>query len=310
MLWPMDAKAVVCLTGDIDAAQDVAKNRLDRIFEVLDDHKIKYTFFITAQLFLDNFDAVKPVVYHGDEIAGHGDVHTGFSGQEYVVQKKRLENMISIIRDVSGIRVKGFRAPNLSGDLVTTKAANDVGLIYDSTTTTHETWINFRGNLLKLKSRKIKKFLISSRMSGRSRTLLKKLHYSQPLVRVLHISSLRPEATQATYLPFNPLIDGKTIDILVIPVSNVDDRSLIDVGPKYRDWEKVAKIWQKTFDDIYMARGVYVLLAHPLRIGTRQFIGALRSLIEHATEKGEVWFATLAQLAEWWKTNVTSSKSL
>ncbi len=110
-------------------------------------------------------------------------------------------------------------------------------------------------------------------ISGKTKTLLKKLQRLQPKLEAIHTSSLSADAVKATYLPFIPEIDGEKLDILVIPTSNVDDYSLIEVGPKLKNWKKVAKVWQRIYDDTYAANSLYVLLAHPRITGRKEFIG-------------------------------------
>jgi len=290
-LWPHGVKAAVCLTGDVDRACDsFVDGRIERILDALDDYKVKYTFPITAHVFLEDIDSIKRIVKHGDEIAGHGDVHKFFRGQSYEEQKKRMRKMIKLIVESSGIRIKGFRAPGLKGDLITSKAANDLGLLYDSSTPFYETeWINVGGKLFKVRNKKLRVFMTDCTQ------ILRSFRRLQPWRK----GSLNKKK-ETSYYPYSPFFNGKRLEILEIPVSSMCDYYLIDLRG-YKNWKKVAKIWQSNFEDRYRKGGLFVLLAHPSRIGRKKYIKTLRSFIEYATKNDDVWFATLTELTKWWK---------
>jgi len=290
-LWPHGVKAAVSLTGDVDRACDsFVDGRIERILDALDDYKVKYTFPITSHVFLEDIDSIKCIIKHGDEIAGHGDVHEFFRGQSYKEQRKRMEKMMKMIKESSGISIKGFRAPGLKGDLITCKAANDLGLLYDSSAVFYETnWIQIRGRLFKVRNKKLRVFMSDCAQ------IWKSFRHLQPWRK----NSLNKKK-EASYLPYSPVFNGKRLKTLEIPVSSMDDYYLIDVRG-YKNWKKVAKIWQSNFEDRYRKRGLFVLLAHPSRIGRKKYIKALRSFIEHAIKNDDVWFATLTELTKWWK---------
>jgi peptidoglycan/xylan/chitin deacetylase (PgdA/CDA1 family) len=311
--WPKEAKAALCLTGDIDYSEDLSNGRLERIFEVLDDFKVKYTFPITSQVFLRNFDKIRQIMKHGDEIAGHGDIHETFKGQTYEKQRARLKRMMEQIREISGLRIKGFRAPYIEGDQITIKAASDLGLLYDSSPGIGEPLsLQIVGKeVLRIRDGKIRNFLYEC-VQGRPPKviwLLEVFSRFQPFVTPLY-SLCEKEIVLGYDLPYNPEVNGKKLDILTIPVSAMDDYSLIERGPRYKNWHKITAAWKKNFDDHYFNNSLYVLLAHPLRIGRTEYINALRSFVEYAINKNDVWFTTLAELAEWWnKNSVNVNKS-
>jgi len=302
-MWPKDAKAAVCLTGDIDSPHDVTEGRLERLWETLDDYKVKYTFPTTAQAILENPEIARQITKHGDEIAGHGDVHIEFRDQSYEEQKGRLTRMMGTIERVSGLRVRGFRAPYLLEDATTIKVADDLGLLYDSSITDQGAWCWHLGEKLSqaIDSKNVREMATNymARLKGMP-ALTKGLSHLRPL---LEGASSKGFGELPDSQPFNITFQGKSLNIFLVPVSSNDDYQLIDIGPRLTDWKKVAAVWKKDFDHYYERGGLYVLLAHPMRIGCKEYIGALRSLIEYANSKGDVWFATLTEIAEWWRKN-------
>ncbi len=295
----------MCLTGDIDSPEEISSGQLSTIFDILDEHVVHYTFPITGNVLHEALEDVKEIVKHGDELAGHGDVHLPFKGQPFSAQLSRVLKTVGTFNELAGVRILGFRAPYLSGDIITAKAVAEAKLLYDSTVTSGETWFRIGGQLVRLGNPVLRAMLQKSVRLRPLKKALKGIHSSQGYMGVSHTSSLALDGPRELFLPFHPRLANEVIKVLEIPVSNMDDRSLIDVGPRYRDWRKVASVWIRNFDYYLKHNGAFVLLAHPSRIGTSRYAPALRALIEHAYAK-ESWFATLSQLSNWTELNQPS----
>jgi hypothetical protein len=100
------------------------------------------TFYFTAQAGgdegteggVDNPDEVILAAQAGSEIAGHGDIHLGFSTDTFDVQLNRLVGMRDALNALIapyGETVTGFRAPQVDVSTTTFMAAKQAGL-YDS----------------------------------------------------------------------------------------------------------------------------------------------------------------------------------
>lgn len=61
--------------------------------------------------------------------------------------------------------------------------------------------------------------------------------------------------------------------------------------------DEVFKVFRTEFDAAYEEGGLFVLTLHPHVIGRRSRLPILRDLIAHAKSKGDVWFATVEQVA-------------
>jgi peptidoglycan/xylan/chitin deacetylase (PgdA/CDA1 family) len=292
--WPKETKVAVCLTGDIDRAWDLADGRLERILEVLDKFGIKCTFPVCGQVFSEDPDCIEQIISHSDEIAGHGDIHKGFRGQSHTEQKRRIEETMKIIREHSGIKINGFRAPDVNMDMVTLKVADELGLSYDSSHMIGEAiLINFRGRSIEIRNKTLRHVINDSIEAIKEPSRCFTLDY-----KGLGVFGSKED----NYSPFNPISEGQKLGIVEIPMSYLDDYGIIEAA-RIKNWKKTAEIWKRNFDYYYEKKGLYVLDAHPRRVGMKEYIGALKSFLEYAVSQENVWFPTLTELATWWKKN-------
>ncbi|MDR5826059.1 polysaccharide deacetylase [Caballeronia sp. LZ043] len=66
-------------------------------------------------------------------------------------------------------------------------------------------------------------------------------------------------------------------------------------------YREVLGNWTRDFDGFHRFGLCFVMRLHPEIIGTAGRIGVLRSLLATMRERGDVWFATGAQAAAWWR---------
>ena len=62
-------------------------------------------------------------------------------------------------------------------------------------------------------------------------------------------------------------------------------------------------IFRREFDAAYEEGGLFQLTMHPHVIGYRSRIWIVEELIRHAHARGNVWFATHADVVQWAKSN-------
>jgi peptidoglycan/xylan/chitin deacetylase (PgdA/CDA1 family) len=103
--------------------------------------------------------------------------------------------------------------------------------------------------------------------------------------------------------PYELLQDGQPTGIVEIPVEWIlDDAPLFNVqGANYASPRDVAQVWIDEFDRAWEEGTMFVLTMHPHISGHRSRIVALELLIAHMRAKGNVWFATHRQAAEYVK---------
>ena len=101
------------------------------------------------------------------------------------------------------------------------------------------------------------------------------------------------------------LSDGKPTGLVEIPVDWVRDDAvylLFNREPATRPWTPPADvfdIFRREFDMAYDEGGLCQLVFHPFVIGYRSRIWILDELVRHAKARGQVWFPTHAELADW-----------
>jgi len=90
------------------------ERNVDAILEILDEHRAQATFFTLGWMAERYRDMVRSIVAQGHELARHGYAHqraTDQSPQEFYQDITRAK---SLLEDVGGVAVQGYRAPSFS----------------------------------------------------------------------------------------------------------------------------------------------------------------------------------------------------
>ncbi|MFB0510049.1 MAG: polysaccharide deacetylase family protein [bacterium] len=123
--WPKDYHMAVVISGDIEHKFTNVENVID----ILQEYRIKGSFFILSDLAEVNVDMVRAMAKNG-EIGIHGDEHTVFKGQHYDLQLERLQQAKQVLEGISGQKIIGFRPPYGNYDENTVRALNELGINY------------------------------------------------------------------------------------------------------------------------------------------------------------------------------------
>ena len=96
---------------------------------------------------------------------------------------------------------------------------------------------------------------------------------------------------------------GKATGLVELPVEwMLDDSTLVDpLGQNYSSPRNLLTVFIDEFEKAYEEGTMFLLALHPRVIGHRSRIVILEELIDHIKSKGNVWFATLQQAAEYVK---------
>jgi peptidoglycan/xylan/chitin deacetylase (PgdA/CDA1 family) len=101
------------------------------------------------------------------------------------------------------------------------------------------------------------------------------------------------------------LLDGEPTGIIELPVEWVRDDAVYFMMNRfsslrpYTPPSDVLDIFRRELDAAWEAGGIFQLTCHPHVIGYRSRIWILDELIRHAKSKGDVWFATHADIVDW-----------
>ena len=141
--WPNANSASFVWSGDTEKPDMVAAvPAILNIFEALGLENFG-TFYVVGRVGGDAGTKgakeypyiVEMIAAAGSEVGGHGDVHTSFDSGNVATDTARLQRMLDIINPMLapyGESVRGFRAPHVSVTRATFEAAENVGLMYDS----------------------------------------------------------------------------------------------------------------------------------------------------------------------------------
>ncbi|MBR1125932.1 polysaccharide deacetylase [Bradyrhizobium lablabi] len=101
------------------------------------------------------------------------------------------------------------------------------------------------------------------------------------------------------------MLEGEPSGVIELPVEWVRDDAVYFMMNRFQSLRPytpptdVFDIFRRELDAAWEDGGIYQLTMHPHISGYRSRIWILEELIRHAKAKGDVWFATHAQVAEW-----------
>lgn len=105
------------------------------------------------------------------------------------------------------------------------------------------------------------------------------------------------------------LLDGEPSGVVELPVEWVRDDAVYFMMHRFQSLrpytppEAVFDIFRREFDAAWETGGLFQLTTHPHIIGYRSRIWIIDELMGYAKSKGDVWFATHAQVAAYAKEN-------
>lgn len=92
------------------------ERNLDSILAMFDEHEVSATFFTLGWIAERYPDVVRKVVDNGHELASHGYEHVKVHQQQRAAFREDVRRTKALLEDISGQRVKGYRAASFSID--------------------------------------------------------------------------------------------------------------------------------------------------------------------------------------------------
>ncbi len=106
--------------------------------------------------------------------------------------------------------------------------------------------------------------------------------------------------------PYRLSVYDPAVELLEMPIdwSKDDAAYFLFFKPpvsfaQFHDPESVFRIWRTELDGVVDAGGVFTLTCHPSIIGRFHRLEVLERLIDHAMARGDVWLATLEEVARY-----------
>lgn len=109
--------------------------QMDKVFLLCSDAGCKATFFVLGCIAEEYPDVVREMVRAGHEVASHGTRHELAYRQSYDEFKTDVKQSITVLEDVTGKKVLGYRAPSWSiveSNRHYLTALEELGLRYDA----------------------------------------------------------------------------------------------------------------------------------------------------------------------------------
>lgn len=94
--------------------EDRLHSNIERIFEILDRKNQKATFFCLGWVGRKHPDIIKKISDYGYEVASHSDLHQLVYEQDRESFKADLERSIKSLEDITGKKIRAYRAPGFS----------------------------------------------------------------------------------------------------------------------------------------------------------------------------------------------------
>ncbi|WP_137166273.1 XrtA system polysaccharide deacetylase [Salinimonas lutimaris] len=88
--------------------------QMDKLLQTFADNNVKATFFTLGWIAQNHPDILKRIIAEGHEIASHGFMHQHLSKQNADVFFEDITKAKALIEDITGVEVKGYRAPCFS----------------------------------------------------------------------------------------------------------------------------------------------------------------------------------------------------
>lgn len=126
---------------------------------------------------------------------------------------------------------------------------------------------------------------------------------------VVEMGLLYDSSLMADEACYELVCNGEATGVVEVPVEWLRDDAvyfMFNRNPVTRPWtppDDVFEIFKRELDAAWDEGGVFQIVMHPFVIGYRSRIWILEALIEHAKNKGDIWFATHSDVANWVQEN-------
>ena len=118
-----------------DNMESRIQQNLEKVLSILDDYKVKATFFVLGWIAERHPVLIRTIFNEGHEVASHGYDHIMINHHSKESFKEDIKKTKHILEDITGCKVKGYRAPTFSINNSSIWALNilsESGHVYDS----------------------------------------------------------------------------------------------------------------------------------------------------------------------------------
>jgi peptidoglycan/xylan/chitin deacetylase (PgdA/CDA1 family) len=272
MEWKNGNRSAVCLTFDFDAdiswrnilrRNNITRDNpvvlslgkygpraaLPRILKLLKNNEVKGGFFIPGEVAEKYPESVQDIDSAEHEIGHHGYSHKNPASCTPEEEKDEFEKGFKILKELTGKRTLGYRAPAADLSEITLELLAQKKLIYDTSMMTDD-------------------------------------------IPYFH----KTNAGSLVELPWKWILDD-WVHFGFNYFPKLEYQSGIS------SHRKVYEIWADEFEAVHEEGLYYMLVMHPQIMGVPSRAKMLDKLIKLMKSKGDVWFATPCEIAEYWMEN-------
>lgn len=105
---------------------------LDRVLEVLAEHRVAATFFVVGQVARQVPERLREIAAAGHEIGHHGFAHLPTHTLDAAGEREEIERGLDALRECLGAEPAGYRSPAWELTPVTLGLLGELGFAYDS----------------------------------------------------------------------------------------------------------------------------------------------------------------------------------
>lgn len=115
---------------------------LEHLYGLIQEYRLCPTLFVTGRFAVEYPDLMQEAARRGYDLGTHGWAHgqdddEDFKRGSYEDQKRWMLDSTAAVEQASGVRPRGFRAPNLSVSETTLRVLEECGYTYDSSVPAH-----------------------------------------------------------------------------------------------------------------------------------------------------------------------------
>ena len=237
--------------------------QLRMLLEITERYGVRPTLPVTAVTARRHPKIVRELEERGVEIAAHGYVHNDYASltrEEQFEQVSRARDELAAM----GLSVRGWRCPYSRWNSDTLDALRAAGFEYDATPV--YAWPAYAQEGLVLSPKEMADY-----------------------ERLCELFGVR-DASMNKVLP--TMVDG----MVQIPMSIPQDEDMVD--RLHLDSSTMIRVWHRMLQDSRHRGDVFVICLHPERVSL--CAEPLNATLREARERGDVWIATLGEIATWW----------
>ena len=297
------------------------------ILKLLAKHSVPATFYVPAVAALLHGDEQRRVIAEGHEIGIHSWIHELNSVLPYEAEKDLMSRAADVLEKTTKVRPVGARTASWDFSPHTLRITKEMGLLYGDEQRRiiaegHEigihSWIHELNSVLPYEAEKdlmLRASDVLEKTTGvrpvGARTA--SWDFSPHTLRITREAGLLYDSSlMADVDCYELLLDGEPTGVIEFPVEWIRDDAVYFMMHRFQGLRPytppadVFDVFRREFEAAYEEGGIFQLTCHPHIIGYRSRLWIIEELIRLAKAKGDVFFATHADVVRYARDHAVS----